>query len=333
MKWRYVMMKRIKRRIIGLLVVVLSTLFEHEANSQVVTASAKNPVASTSKSSAVRPPAADRTPVFPYGGVYFRKSNPPREDWGKDYKTAADLGANLFRHWFMWAVIEVAPGKYDWSDYDRQMDLAAKNGIKTIIGEISNVAPEWMGEIYPKGREVNSTNDVSYPTMGGSSATSSINMCLDNEDVLRAAEKFQTALIERYRDHPSMLGYDLWNEMHFSECRCEATQEKFREWLKAKYSSLEELGKAWHRYSFAKWEFVRPPSSRSGGYADAMDWVEFRNDNKSRLLHRRVELFRKLDKKNLITGHGLARSLEQHPSTQNEWRDAAEFDVFGFTWV
>jgi len=333
MKIKYVMIKKTKHCIILLFSVFLSILLSHQSDSQVVTPYTKNPVASTGQYPALPAGVADRTPVFPYGGVYFRKSNPPREDWEKDYKTAADLGANVFRHWFMWAVIEVAPGKYDWSDYDRQMDLAARNGIKTIIGEISNVAPEWMGEKYPQGRVVSSDNAVSYPTMGGSSATSSIDMCLDNEDVLRAAEKFQTALIEKYRYHPAMLGYDLWNEMHFSECRCEATQEKFREWLKKKYGSLEALGRAWHRYSFARWEFVRPPASRSGGYADAIDWVEFRNDNKSRLLHRRVKLFRSLDKKNLITGHGLARSLEQHPSTQNEWRDAAEFDVFGFTWV
>ena len=24
-------------------------------------------------------------PKFPYGAVYFRKSNPPREDWERDY--------------------------------------------------------------------------------------------------------------------------------------------------------------------------------------------------------------------------------------------------------
>ena len=90
---------------------------------------------------------AGQAPVFPYGAVYFRKSNPPREDWETDYKTAAALGINVMRHWFMWAVIEVAPGKYDWSDYDHQMELAAENGIKVIIGEISNTAPEWMGEL------------------------------------------------------------------------------------------------------------------------------------------------------------------------------------------
>ena len=51
---------------------------------------------------------------------------------------------NTFRHWFMWAAIEVAPGKYDWRDYDRMMDLAAQNGIRVIIAELITAAPEWM---------------------------------------------------------------------------------------------------------------------------------------------------------------------------------------------
>ena len=43
----------------------------------------------------------------------------------------------------MWAAIERAPGKYDWSDYDRQMDLAAKHGIRTIIAELTHTVPDW----------------------------------------------------------------------------------------------------------------------------------------------------------------------------------------------
>jgi len=278
---------------------------------------------------------ADRMPVFPYGAVYFRKSNPPTEDWEKDYRTASELGANIFRHWFLWSSIEVEPGRYDWSDYDRQMDLAARNGIWTVIGEISNTAPEWMFDRYPGGRVVGRDGSVRYPFMIGSSATGAAAMCLDNDDVLREAEKFQTALINRYMDHPSMLAYDLWNEMHPAECYCEATQEKFREWLKKKYGSLEALGKAWNRYSMGSWDLVQPPRSRSGGYADAMDWTEFRSDNKYRLLERRIELFRKLDNKNLVTGHSafVARAASLTNVAYNDWRDAAGFDIFGFTYV
>ena len=68
--------------------------------------------------------------VFPYGAVYFRKSNPPAEDWARDHATAARVGMNTFRHWFLWSAIEVAPGKFDWADYDTMMDLAAANGLK-----------------------------------------------------------------------------------------------------------------------------------------------------------------------------------------------------------
>jgi hypothetical protein len=53
-------------------------------------------------------------PVFPFGAVYFRKSNPPEQDWERDHKTAAQMGVNIFRHWFMWASIENSPGQYDW---------------------------------------------------------------------------------------------------------------------------------------------------------------------------------------------------------------------------
>lgn len=202
---------------------------------------------------------AEGQPVFPYGGVYFRKSNPPKEDWDNDYKIASELGVNVFRHWFMWASVEIEPGKYDWEDYDRQMDLASKYGIKVIIGEISNGAPEWMYDKYPNARTVDMNGSAHSPSMGASAVTSDAGLCLDNEEILLGAEKFQTALIERYRDHPALLGYDLWNEMHANECYCKATQEKFRDWLKKKYGTIEALGKAWHRYSIGSWENLHPP--------------------------------------------------------------------------
>ena len=41
-------------------------------------------------------------PPFPYGAVYFRKSNPPKEDWERDYKTASEDGMNIFRHGVWW---------------------------------------------------------------------------------------------------------------------------------------------------------------------------------------------------------------------------------------
>src|SRR6266481_1554076 len=126
-------------------------------------------------------PAAD--PVFPYGAVYFRKSNPPEADWARDHATAARIGMNMFRHWFMWSAIEVAPGKYDWRDYDQMMDLAANNGIKVVIAEMVTAAPEWAFDKFPHARHHASDDSVVYSGIGGSSATGGFPcLCLDNED-------------------------------------------------------------------------------------------------------------------------------------------------------
>jgi beta-galactosidase len=283
--------------------------------------------------------AAD--PIFPYGAVYFRKSNPPEQDWERDHKTAAQIGMNTLRHWFMWSAIEVAPGKYDWRDYDRMMDLAAQNGMKVVIAELVTAAPEWLFAKYPGARFQGSDRSIVDSNISGSSATGGFpGLCLDNEDVRELAEKFLIALIERYRAHPATLTYDLWNENSYNGgspqrmyCYCDGTQKKFRDWLKAKYRTLDVLGPAWHRYSFADWENIHPPRNFNG-YPEAIDWLEFRIDNAFRLLRWRSELFRRLDPKHKIAAHGVAGTLETLPSaTTYEWRSASEVDIWGFTWV
>ena len=285
--------------------------------------------------------AIAQDPVFPYGAVYFRKSNPPEEDWARDHQTAAKIGMNNFRHWVMWSAIEVAPGKYDWRDYDRMMDLAAKNGIKVTIAEMITAAPEWMFDKYPHARFTASDGSVTESQISGSSATGGFpGLCLDNDDVKARAGGFLAALVERYRNHPAMWAWDLWNENSWPggapprmNCYCAASQKKFRDWLKRKYGTLENLGKAWYRYSYADWDNVHPPRS-FGGYPESLDWLEFRTDDQFDLLRWRADLVKRLDKRNKITAHGVASTLEGLPSSANdEWRSAAEVDVWGFTWV
>ncbi|MBV8828737.1 MAG: beta-galactosidase [Acidobacteriaceae bacterium] len=284
---------------------------------------------------------SEAKPVFPYGAVYFRKSNPPESDWARDHATASRIGMNTFRHWFMWSAIEVGPGKYDWRDYDRMMDLAAQNGIKVVIAELITAAPEWLFHKYPQGRYLASDGTVLNSSIGGSSATGGFpGLCLDNPEVRAEAEKFLVALVERYRNHPALLGYDLWNENTYlggnprkMYCYCDATKRKLREWLRHRYGTLEQTARVWNRYSYSTWDDVEPPYD-FGGYPDSLDWLQFRIDDAFDLLHWRSELFRKLDGKHLVTAHGVAGTLESLPSNaHDEWRSASEVDTWGFTFV
>ncbi len=71
-------------------------------------------------------------PPVEIGAVYFRRSNPPREDWERDYARAKADGHTLMRHWFNWCDIHVAPDTFDFSVYDEHLALAARYGINTL---------------------------------------------------------------------------------------------------------------------------------------------------------------------------------------------------------
>ncbi|HEY1985232.1 MAG TPA: alpha-amylase family protein [Terracidiphilus sp.] len=279
--------------------------------------------------------------VFPYGAVYFRKSNPPRADWARDHQMAARLGMNTFRHWFMWSVIEVAPGKYDWDGYDQMLDLAAQNKMKVIIAEMITCAPEWAFRKFPHAHFRANDGYVVESSVSASSETGGYpGLCLDNPDVRENAESFLTTLVERYRNHPGLLGYDLWNENtsfggtpQRMYCYCDATKKKFRNWLDKKYGSLEHAGNAWHRYSYDTWDDVQPPSSFSG-YPESLDWLQFRVDDAYDMFDWRVELVRRLDPHHRVTAHGVAETVENLPSqSHNEWLSAKRVDIYGFTWI
>jgi len=64
-----------------------------------------------------------------------------------------------------------AGGVYDWSEYDRQLDLAAENGMKTIIAEMITATPEWAYHQLPHARLETRNGQKVNPTISGSCIT------------------------------------------------------------------------------------------------------------------------------------------------------------------
>ncbi|WP_274653363.1 beta-galactosidase [Paenibacillus humicola] len=272
-----------------------------------------------------------------FGAVYFRKTNPPRRDWERDYTVAVEDGHNMFRHWFPWGAIEVAPGEFDWEDYDIHLDLAQKYGIDTVIAEMITDVPEWLYHRYPHARR-ETIQGVKRPNMmHGSCITGGHNaMCLDNPEVAELAGRFLRELALRYRSHPALYGYDIWNECSLYDpqliCYCPATQARFREWLKRKYGDLRTLGKAWFRYSFTTWEDVELPRT-IGPYPDVLDAIAFQNDNTFQWMQWRADLLRSADPEHPILAHGNAKSFSDiAPACGDDYRAAEIADVFGYTY-
>lgn len=238
----------------------------------------------------------------------------------------------------MWNAIEVAPDVWDWNDYDAQFELAAKTGITTVVAECTHAAPEWAFHQLSHARFERADGSMVTSSIRNSSATGGFpGLCLDNEDARDLAANFLTQLVTRYRDHPALGAYDVWNEcnLHSSAspyCFCAASLARFRAWLRAKYGDLETLARAWRRYSYTSWEQVMPPRNRDL-YPEHIDWTNFRVENAHRLMKWRVDLIRSLDPDHPITAHGVndAGLRRLVDGGDDPWRAAALVDGFGYT--
>ena len=91
-------------------------------------------------------------------------------------------------------------------------------------------------------------------------------------------------------------------------CCCEASAEKFREWLNEKYGDINALNEAWYRSSYRCWDDVQIPRINDP-YPDNMDWILFRIDNAVRLFEWRVNIIRELDPDHPVTAHGIPMGI------------------------
>ena len=285
----------------------------------------------------------DKLPQTPFGTVYFRKSNPPKEDWERDYGVASEDGLNVFRHWFMWGAIERAPGVYDWDDYDRQMDLAAANGIKTVIAELIHAVPDWAYRKFAHARMRKADGTYLTSNMGVSSSSGGFAnngggagaLTLNCPEVKEAAGNFLKALVTRYKGHPGLLGYDVWNEVNYSHevDYSDWMKADFRAWLKAKYGDLETLAQAWYRYSYAEWDDVESPHE-VGAFAEGLDWLAFKKENYYGQMQWRIDLIRSIDPDCMIAAHGIGGAIPNMAAGgSDDWLAASKVELYGLTWV
>lgn len=269
-----------------------------------------------------------------FGAVYFRRSNPPQSDWERDYAVAREDGHTLFRHWFVWSDIHIAPDTYDFSLYDEHLRLAAKNGIKTIVAELITNAPDWLYHQCPDGRHESVSGSRNHSGMNGSCATGSTRMCLDHPKVREEAHKFLSALSRHYRDMAGMYGYDIWNECSLYHvdnlCYCPSTQKKFQEWCQRKYGTLEAVKKAWRRHSLTKWEDIEIPRI-NGPFPDSADKMYFYNDNAIEWMKFRVDTIKANDPNHYIVAHGNGKTHCDIPACDDMWRSAELTDIYGYT--
>lgn len=273
------------------------------------------------------------------GAQYYRPPNPPKEDWGRDLARMRASGMNTVKFWACWSWMQPGSEQIDFEDLDELMDLAHESGLRVVINTILEDAPYWLEEAAPGARYHDQEDrpialTAAMNTPGGGWP----GLCFHNVEVWTAAERFLAAVAQRYREHPALLTWDVWNEPHLEPasyfpdrwyCYCAASRAEFNAWLQARYGSLAALNDAWSR-RFGSWDHVQPPRMFEA-VPDVIDWRQFWFDTLRQWLAARVTAVRSADAHHQVMTHvalsGFTGQLATH--TLDEFSLTRDVDAFG----
>jgi len=261
-----------------------------------------------------------------------------RTEWKKDLAQIKSLGFNTVRTWVEWAHCEPRPGEYHFENLKLLCELAQEVGLRVIIQMYVDSAPDWVGKKFPDGLfETQSGDKVHSQAAPG--------FCTDHAGVREAVLNFYTEAAKVAIQYPNFYGWDLWSEPHIVNwayinyvpnvqfCFCPHTQARFREWLQAKYQTLDNLNQAWYR-NFESWDDVHPP--RFGtilSYTDFIDWKNFIYEKLAGDLRMRYEAVRRADKTHVITSHAAVPSIFYSPfngyGATDDFLMAEQVDFYG----
>ena len=177
---------------------------------------------------------------------------------------------------FAWSKLEPKENEYDFEWLDKIIDNLYANGVYTVLATPSGAMPAWMAEKYPEIRRVH--EDGIRARYGERH-----NNCFSSPIYRRKVTEMDTRLAERYSSHPGVVLWHISNEYNVGDCHCELCKQNFRNWLKDKYGTIENLNNKWwngfwsHRYQhFGQ---IDPPGGHgeNGSNPLRIDWMRFKN--------------------------------------------------------
>jgi beta-galactosidase len=180
-------------------------------------------------------PANELTTV----GVYYYPEHWDSTQWERDFQNMAKMGFE-FTHFaeFAWAQLEPAEGKYDFKWLDRSLQLAAKYNLKVILCTSTATPPVWLVRKHP---EVLATGEDGKQMDHGGRQHATFSSNYYRSYSMKMIEE----LAKRYGKDKRVNGWQLDNEPRkFLDYGIDAPQ-RFRDWVKQKYKTIDAVNEAW----------------------------------------------------------------------------------------
>ncbi|MGO4109736.1 beta-galactosidase [Paenibacillus sp. YAF4_2] len=212
-------------------------------------------------------------------GMDYYPEHWDRSMWEEDAKLMQDTGVSLIRvAEFAWSRLEPTEGNYDFEWLDDAIDTFARHGIKVVIGTPTCTPPNWLVKKYPDVLPIDAQLHPHYPGVRG-------HRCFNSPSMRHYSFLIVEKLALHYKDHSAVIGWQIDNEFGLHECNCEHCNTKFRDWLKDKYSSVENINAAWGNVvwsgEYSEWSEITTPlgGNRAKNPSYLLDYKRFETDS------------------------------------------------------
>lgn len=191
-----------------------------------------------------------------YLGAAYYPEHWSEERWSEDIRLMQEAGLTVARVGeFAWSSFEPAEGQFTFDWMERAIAMLAQAGIKTVMGTPTAAPPAWLVYADPStlavdehGRQVQFGNRCHY--------------CVNSPAFHQATQRIVTAMAQRFGPNPNIIGWQLDNEYN-RVCYCDTCRDRFQQFLKERYESLENLNQRWSTaywsQTYSAWEQIPIP--------------------------------------------------------------------------
>jgi beta-galactosidase len=181
---------------------------------------------------------SDSEPAVRFGAAYYAEYQRTAR-LQQDLDLMADAGFSVIRVGeSVWSTWEPEDGRFDLDWLEPVLDAADQRGIGVVLGTPTYAIPMWLKRRYP---EIAGESASGRPIGWGAR---------QEVDFTHAAYRFHAervvrAVVGRYRDHPSVIGYQVDNEPGLRVLHNAGVFERFVDWLRHRYESVDRLNEEW----------------------------------------------------------------------------------------
>lgn len=157
---------------------------------------------------------------------------------------------------FSWTKLEPEEGRYEFDWLEKLLDKLHQNGLMVSLATPTCAQPAWLSTQYPEVLPVDIQGRRRKHGMR-------VFFCYNSIKYREKARAIADRMARRFGNHPAVKVWHVANE-YGTHCYCPHCEELFRDWLKKRYSSIQELNKRWHtsfwNRTLTAWDEITLPS-------------------------------------------------------------------------